>query len=1282
MRRISLAAAFGLLSLAILAATASATTFTVSKTADTNDATCDADCSLREAIVAANADSSATSADPHLILFAASTNDTNIEITSDLTLITEEVIIRGNGKDHTTIDGNGSWNLFNTNTDSTFEDIAIVNGLTTDTSSCLFKSTGGNTTITNCKFNNGQNTAGWGASSIHIASTADKKLLITDSIISNCYAINPIYSTIPTEITNTNIEYNDSKTTGGAIFVDGASATLSITGSIFDNNDAHGKDGGAIFSNSTSASPAAISITDTTFTSNNGARGGAIFTSQTSGAFTITNSTFTSNISSSNGAAIFNSMPLVVAASEFKQNYSSSGAGGAINSSGAGATLTISDSTFQDNNTEAKSGGAIYSSSTGSPAINISNSIFQNNLGAAGGAICNEQTTGTISIANSTFSDNDGSTGGALYSNLSTTIVYSSFFNNESSASGGAIQMNATTADLTINNSTFDQNNSHNVGGAISSLCTDVPAISITESSFSNNTTSTANTGGAINSSGGLVKVTKSLFYKNDVNNFAGGAIYTKGIESYNNTYSENKGVGGGGAINNIALPCAVKNDTYYLNIGGDWTGYTLHSTVAGCTIDNSIVHADVVALQANGFYNCSDWDSGRNTINNDESLYAANRSCGDEAKGSVHNIDAKLLPLAINESVTNMTHTFNTEGAASFAIDYGNIEICNSTEVENVDQRGNYRLNEDSKCDAGAFEHLSAANTAPVGGYNSEYISEIPSSMIGDGDDGAGGDYTFTWKGYDVEDTNVVLKSFRYSIDSGSTWHTIGDVSEALSADWNSEVHDVSDDNTFASSTAHTFTFDTKHTDVNTETHDLTDTIVSTVMISFKLYDGENESDWVNSEVFIVANGSGNTAPIGGYDVTGVDQDNVIPTAQITQATDGSGTVTIKWKGKDADTDNVTLKTFKYSIDGGSTWATPTQANDGTGAFTQYWQDYNSASDGYTTVEDTGGDVFSTATAHNFEINTKHSDLSNLNGVDISIVQVQFLLNDGTADSADPVVSGNFEVDNKAPTSTITNDISYDYGTNIMTISGTNFFDIAAVDTNIETYVNWSNFKWKVINNDATNTEISFVESDVTRLTIESNTEMSLKFTDAKANDNIEATPGFGYAGGIDFLKVTAGFIKDYFGNIDSNDAFNNMIIMKWPEISVTKVSTVLSDPVNGNNGQQKRIPGAIVHYILTVTNTGTGSPSPDSVKIKDAIDSDHLAFYVPGGIDFAAGDSCLTAGAPSYSDNNGNNYEYTPAGTYDNNVTGFNIPTTGTFNIGDPTPVSFTLEYNVQIQ
>ncbi len=95
--------------LAVIATTAAGATFVVTKTADTNDGVCDADCSLREAIIAANALAGAdtitlpagiyTLTIPGAGEDAAATGD--LDITADLT-------INGAGAATTIIDGNGA----------------------------------------------------------------------------------------------------------------------------------------------------------------------------------------------------------------------------------------------------------------------------------------------------------------------------------------------------------------------------------------------------------------------------------------------------------------------------------------------------------------------------------------------------------------------------------------------------------------------------------------------------------------------------------------------------------------------------------------------------------------------------------------------------------------------------------------------------------------------------------------------------------------------------------------------------------------------------------------------------------------------------------------------------------------------------------------------------------------------------------------------------------------------------------------------------------------------
>jgi parallel beta-helix repeat protein len=149
------------------------------------------------------------------------------------------------------------------------------------------------------------------------------------------------------------------------------------------------------------------------------------------------------------------------------------------------------------------------------------------------------------------------------------------------------------------------------------------------------------------------------------------------------------------------------------------------------------------------------------------------------------------------------------------------------------------------------------------------------------------------------------------------------------------------------------------------------------------------------------------NDAPFGGHTA-----DDVIPQAQISQATDGSGIITIDWKGRDPEAENVTLKTFQYSDDGGSTWYTPNNG-DSSGALSANWDDNGGG--GWSTAA-----TFGAATAHSFIFNTQHADVTavqSLDNVDQNDIQIRFILNDGSTDSVNPATSEDFRVDNEAPT-------------------------------------------------------------------------------------------------------------------------------------------------------------------------------------------------------------------------------------------------------------------------
>jgi len=163
--------------------------------------------------------------------------------------------------------------------------------------------------------------------------------------------------------------------------------------------------------------------------------------------------------------------------------------------------------------------------------------------------------------------------------------------------------------------------------------------------------------------------------------------------------------------------------------------------------------------------------------------------------------------------------------------------------------------------------------------------------------------------------------------------------------------------------------------------------------------------------------------APIGGY-----TEDNVIPTAQISQSTDGDGIITIRFKIKDSTNDPCTIHTFQYSADDGNNWDAPANGDDSE-SMSSGWKD-NSGSN-YSSAAD-----FDSAEEHTFSFNTKHQDVTGLDGEDQSDVRVRFTINDGTYDSSSPVTSESFRVDNLAPTTGTITIVDSDGYTNDATLT------------------------------------------------------------------------------------------------------------------------------------------------------------------------------------------------------------------------------------------------------
>ena len=231
-----------------------ATTFTVTKTGDTADGACDSDCSLREAIIAANASVGAdiivfdTSLTPGTFTLSKAGTEENQAETGDLD-ITDNLTITGEGAADTIIDGNQLDRVLH-----------VINS---------------NVTIEALSIKNGRFETGWPSGAgilIDIGST----LNIENCIISDNHS-NTVGGGIHNfrgslTLANSTISSNRADMDGGGIHVSGSEATLIIEKSSIFNNEC-GVEGGGIWTAGNS------SIRNSTIALNAATFGGGIYNS-------------------------------------------------------------------------------------------------------------------------------------------------------------------------------------------------------------------------------------------------------------------------------------------------------------------------------------------------------------------------------------------------------------------------------------------------------------------------------------------------------------------------------------------------------------------------------------------------------------------------------------------------------------------------------------------------------------------------------------------------------------------------------------------------------------------------------------------------------------------------------------------------------------------------------------------------------------------------------------------------------------------------------------------
>ena len=342
----------------------SQTPIVVNSTADTVNSS-DGQCTLREAIIAANTDTAsgaaagecAAGSGADTITFSIPTTDPGynpatgvFSITLGNTLnVTSSATIQGPGASQLTISGNNAVTVFDVLVAGTVN----LSGLTISNGKGMaftFKATGGvinegsgTVNITSCILtNNNENTGGGGGGAIGLINGGTVN--VTNSALNN------------------NSAGNGGLGYGGAIAISGSGGLLTVSNSTFSNNSAGSGSngyGGAIAS-----------------------RGGTLI---------VSNSTFSNNSAARSGGAIYNEGAAVrITASTFSGNSTSfnSGTGGSINNSTG--TVIVNNSTFSGNfaSSDSGRGGAISNAGT----FSVTNSTITNNSANVGGGLANSGT--------------------------------------------------------------------------------------------------------------------------------------------------------------------------------------------------------------------------------------------------------------------------------------------------------------------------------------------------------------------------------------------------------------------------------------------------------------------------------------------------------------------------------------------------------------------------------------------------------------------------------------------------------------------------------------------------------------------------------------------------------------------------------------------------------------------------------------------------------------------------------------------------------------------------